>query len=102
MSRVQSMRSYHRLPAYDGTATSATLTLAQAAHRLKVSESVVRRLISTNVLPATHAAKWAPWEIAIENLNLPAVVEAVRRVQKGRRRPRAGSTTDQLSIFSKA
>src|SRR5262249_41892136 len=53
-ARVASLRSYHRLPAHDPSRSSATLTLEQAAGRLGVSEGVVRRLILSEVLPATQ------------------------------------------------
>lgn len=99
-SRVASLRSYHGLPAYDPSRINTTLTLEQAAERLGVSETVVRRLITTKVLPATQVVASAPWEIAPDSLELGAVKTAVRRVKAGSRAPRSHVREGQLPIFS--
>ena len=98
-ARVASLRSYHKFPAYDPSRTGTTLTLEQAAERLGVSESVVRRLILSRVLPATQVITSAPWEIMPDSLELPAVKEAIRRVKTGSRVPRSRVDANQLSIF---
>ncbi|MGH9885500.1 MAG: recombinase family protein, partial [bacterium] len=98
-ARVASLRSYHGFPAHDPSQPRATLTLEQAAERLGVSETVVRRLISTKMLPATQVIAAAPWEIAPGSLELAAVKAAVRRVRAGSRAPRSRAGKGQLSIF---
>lgn len=99
-ARVASLRSYHQLPALDKERRNdASLTLEQAAERLEVSPSVVRRLIQNKVLPASQVVMWAPWEIAPEALELPAVQAAITQVKAGQKRPRTASDPRQLPII---
>ena len=62
-------------------------TLAQAAAYLRVSEKVVRKLIASGVLPATHALACAPWQIDPADLDTPTV----RAAADARRRPPAAA-----------
>ena len=98
-ARVASLRSYHGFPPYDPARPNTTLTLEQAAESLGVSETVVRRLIATKVLPAAQVVASAPWEIAPGALELATVKAAVGQVRAGSRAPRSRSSEDQLSIF---
>jgi hypothetical protein len=58
------------------------LTLEQAAARLGVSPSVVRRLIKERVITASQAVPSAPWEIAPAVLESRKVKEAVRAAKE--------------------
>ena len=62
-ARVRSLRSYLKLPAYRAEQANNRLNMLQAAERLGVSPSVVRRLIAAKILPATQILPGAPWEI---------------------------------------
>jgi hypothetical protein len=61
---------------------SSTLNLKAAAKRLKVSDTVVRRLIQLKVLPATQVVVGAPWQIARNDADSPMVVRAAQRLQR--------------------
>jgi DNA invertase Pin-like site-specific DNA recombinase len=83
---VQNVRYQHRLPNYvKGT---DWLTVEQAATALGVSETVIRRLIKQRVLPAQQVVALAPWIIARQDLDLPAVQATVRAVREGRQLPK--------------
>ena len=79
--RIRSVRSYHGLPTFRKGSSRDSLTMEQAAARLGVSANLVRRLIELKVLPAAQVVPCAPWEISLEVLDSPAVVEAVRNLK---------------------
>jgi DNA invertase Pin-like site-specific DNA recombinase len=83
--RVYSLRHRLGLPAYDPTAAPATLTLEQAAERLGVSATVVRKLIENKKLQATQIAPAAPWEIPIAALDAEPVRHAAATARAGGR-----------------
>lgn len=87
---VGNFRYYHELPNYEKGAD--WLTVEQAAVALKVSHTVIRRLIADKTLPATQVVALAPWIISRESLSLPAVQAAVNAVHEGRqlRKPTPG------------
>ena len=96
---VQNTRHYYHLANHRNDDT--WLTIEQAAARLGVSHTVVKRLIRQETLPATQVVASTPWIINRQDLDLPAVqseVEAVRagrqlrrnRLGPGRRRARPG------------
>ena len=86
-ARVYALRHHHQFPAYDPTRSSAgVLTLDQAAVRLGVSVTVVRRLIHSKTIPANQVVPGAPWQIPVAALESPEVLKAVREV-KDRHRP---------------
>ena len=77
---MQNTRHYYHLPNHRNDDT--WLTIEQAATRLGVSHTVVKRLIRQQALPATQVVASTPWIINRQDLDLPAV-------QVGRRsRPR--------------
>jgi len=84
---VQNARSYHKLTNHGNT--GAWLTVDLAAKELKVSQTVVRRLIGEGVLPASQIVSTAPWTIERASLSLRAVQEAVTAVHQGRQLPKA-------------
>lgn len=83
--RVASLRSYHRLPKYHKSAE--WITLEEAAKRLGVSNTVVKRLINAGTLPANQVVAYAPWVIKVVDLKLPQVKTAVKAVRSGRKLP---------------
>jgi excisionase family DNA binding protein len=79
---VANLRHYHRLQNYEKG--GAWLTVETAASALRVSHTVVRRLIAEGTLPATQVVPRAPRIIAREALALPGVQAAVEAVHAGR------------------
>lgn len=72
--RVISLRHAHDIPVFSAVPDgAATLTIEQAATRLGVSTTTVRRLITTGRLPATQPVPYAPWAIAPDHLGAEAV-----------------------------
>jgi hypothetical protein len=84
-SRVIGLRRYHHIPACSAERTWRTL--AEAAEELRVSRSVLRRLIRAKLLPAKQVVKHAPWVIERKDLDLTAVQEAIRALGRGKRCP---------------
>lgn len=83
---VQSTRHYYRLPNHRNT--KAWLTIEEAAKKLGVSHTVVRRLIRQDILPATQVVASTPWIISRKHLSLEAVQSEVQAVHTGRQLPR--------------
>jgi DNA invertase Pin-like site-specific DNA recombinase len=101
--RVYSARHYNELPAYDQNQTNQDiLTMEQAAQRLGVSPTTVRRLIEQKKLAATQVVPCAPWQIAIAALDSAAVRTAVKKIKKGVRIPRTLLDDKQQRMFSKS
>lgn len=99
--RVQTARSHNGLPAYNpANDDPSTLTLEQAALRLQISNKSVRRLIVENILPAKQIVPCAPWQIAAEMLNLPAVKKAASDLKNRRYGPQASQPEGQTALFS--
>ena len=99
--RVRSARHYHELPALNPSlSNNETVTMMEAAERLSVSPSFVRRLIQEGSLPATQVVSCAPWEIPVEALHSESVRQAVRNMKDGLRTPRFENNENQTSIFS--
>lgn len=95
-SRVAGLRGYHKIEPFqkqDGWATQE-----QAAELLKVSNTVIKRLIHEQVLPATHVVQCAPWVIDRNDLELPAVQAQVQAVHNGRRLPPIAPGQAQLPL----
>ncbi len=95
--RVQSARYEHGLPPFVPGSRPSTITVMEAAERLRVSAHFVRRLIRDNILAAHQVVKGAPWEIAPAHLSTDAVADAV--ANRRRRRPRREPAGDQLSLI---
>lgn len=84
-SRIADVRSHYRLPNYEKSVD--WLTMRQAAEELKVSHTVIQRLINERKLPATQVVKCAPWIIERVNLSLPVVQNEILAVREGRKGP---------------
>ena len=65
LARLKAFRSTHGIPVHrDGEMRDRNeVTLKEAAERLSVHESTVRRLIDSGAIPARQACKGAPWVI---------------------------------------
>jgi hypothetical protein len=96
MARVNSFRHTHGIELGDGH--PGCVTLQGAARRLRVSDTVVERLIRQRVLPARQVVQYAPWVIEERDLELPAVQAAVQAAQQGKRIPSALASHPELSI----
>ncbi len=79
---VHHTRSYYRLPNYRND--DRWLTVAQASEELRVSRTVVRRLIRDNILPASQVVESTPWIIDRKHLSLVSVQKEVQAVHQGR------------------
>jgi DNA invertase Pin-like site-specific DNA recombinase len=84
-SRVTGLRHYHHIPACSAERTWRTL--AEAAEELRVSRSVLLRLIRAKLLPAKQVVKHAPWVIERKDLDLTTVQETIRALAQGKRCP---------------
>ena len=100
--RVYSARHYNELPAYNPNQTNQDiLTMEEAAQRLGVSTTTVRRLIEQKKLAATQVVPCAPWQIVIAALDAAAVRTAVDKVKNRVRVPRTLLDDKQQRMFSK-
>jgi excisionase family DNA binding protein len=97
-SRVAGLRSHQHIPAFDRSVDrQALLTMADAATRLGVSPTTVRRMVTRGLLPARQPIRDAPWAIRREDLELEAVQRTVEAIKRGGALPRT-QTTAQLSL----
>src|SRR5207248_7426617 len=100
-TRVRFAREYHQVPAIDPNQPRTNfVTLREAAQRLDVSLTIVRRLITEKTLPASQVVMCAPWQIPAEALYSETVRTAVENVKNGVRSPRTQQPDGQESLFS--
>jgi DNA invertase Pin-like site-specific DNA recombinase len=97
-SRVAGVRNYHGIPPCDPSPDR--LTLEQVAEILQVSNTVVRRLIKDEVLPARQLVPYAPWVIRRQDLALRAVQAAAQAVRDGHKLPRTAPDHPELPLES--
>jgi hypothetical protein len=102
--RVYSLRQYHELPGFDpSSACQSTLTLREAARRLKVSHDMVRSMIAEQILPARQVVATAPWEIPAQALDSDAVRRRIAAKNTYRPvSPRRHAADGQQSMFSES
>ena len=79
---VHNARYIHRLTNH--RKQQAWVTVQQAASELGVSQTVIRRLIEQQTLPATQVIATTPWIIERTALSLPDVQSEITAVQAGR------------------
>ena len=92
--RVAYTRKNHNLPEFQESADAApTMTLQQAAQRLQVSVTAVRRLIARGVLAARQIVNYAPWQIPAHELESEPVKRALAHL--GHKRGVQTLTNDQ-------
>ena len=86
LARLKAFRSTHGIPAHrDGEMRDRNeVTLKEAAERLSVHESTVRRLIDSGAIPARQACKGAPW--VIDATALPERVQDIPPAPDARQR----------------
>ncbi|MGA7234546.1 MAG: helix-turn-helix domain-containing protein [Bryobacteraceae bacterium] len=74
-TRVRSLRGYLKVPTCPiGPQRDNQLNMEQAAERLGVSATVVRRLIERKAFPATQVVPGAPWQIDAKDVASPEVI----------------------------
>ena len=96
-SRVAGLRGYHKIAPFQKQ--DGWVTQEEAARELRVSDTVVKRLIRERVLPAKQVVKFAPWIIEKKDLLLPAVQQQVKAARRGGHRlPQIVLGQDQLSL----
>jgi DNA invertase Pin-like site-specific DNA recombinase len=99
--RVYGLRHYYQLPNNKVShANLPVITLEEAAHRLGISSTSIRRLIDQKLLPATQVVACAPWEIPLEALENPALLKAVENIKKRVSAPQTLNEQNQHSLFS--
>jgi len=76
------------------------MTLEQAAEKLAVSVTVVRRLIAENKVPAAQVIQGAPWEISIAALDSAEVRQEALRIKNRTATPRTPGVEEQEQLFS--
>ena len=101
IARVRSARQYHQLPTFDfNHPRTDSVTLREAAQRLDVGLTIVRRMIAEKILPATQVVTCAPWQISAEVLDSEAVRKEVENIKNGVRAPRTQQADGQPALFS--
>lgn len=93
---VASVRYYYRLPNF--VKGKDWLALKQAAKELGVSDSVIKRLITQGILPASQAVPLAPWVIRRVDLDLPVVQSEVQAVRARGLRARCQPMPPDLAL----
>ena len=100
-NRVCIVRNHEGIPVHDAAQAAADgwLTLDGAAAQLGVSDTVIRKLIERQVLPARQVVTHAPWMIRAADLSCDGVVHYVEQVRRGRALPSAANPA-QLTLGS--
>jgi len=95
-TRVGSYRSTHQIHGYASARNDGEwLTMRDAATLLGVTNHVMYRLIEAGVLPAKQVMPDAPWQIRAQDLQTPAVKQALanrRTIERPCRVPRESRT----------
>lgn len=95
-SRVAGLHGYHQIPVFQQQ--DDWITQEQAARELRVSNTVVKRLIREGILPARHVVECAPWIVERRDLVLPAVQRQVYNVRRGRKLPGNRAAQQQFAL----
>jgi excisionase family DNA binding protein len=100
-ARVRSARQYQQLPTFDPSHPgNNSLTLREAAQRLNVGLTIVRRMIAEKMLPASQVVACAPWQIPAEALGSEAVRKELENIKNSVRGPRTQPADGQQALFS--
>ncbi len=100
-ARVRSARQYHQPPTFHPNhPRNDSVTLREAAQRLNVGLTIVRRMIAEKTLPASQVVACAPWQIPAEALDSEAVRKEVENIKNGVRAPRTQRADGQQPLFS--
>ena len=100
VSRVHSARFYYNLPTFDKNKPKGEVTLQEAAERLNVSQSIVRRMIEEKILPARQVVVCAPWQIPVVALESETIRKQATDFKNQTRIPQRHSCDGQQSMFS--
>jgi excisionase family DNA binding protein len=100
VSRVHSARFYYNLPTFDKNEPKGEVTLQEAAERLNVSQSIVRRMIEEKILPARQVVVCAPWQIPADALESEVIRKQATDFKNQVRVPQRRSCDGQQSMFS--
>jgi excisionase family DNA binding protein len=100
VSRVHSARFYYHLPLFAENDQSREVTLQEAAERLNVSQSIVRRMIEEKILPAHQVLVCAPWQIPVAALDSEAIRKRATDFRNQVRVPQRQSSEGQQLMFS--
>ena len=99
--RVAYTRKNHNLPEFQAADPGEpALTLQQAAKRLQVSTSVIRRLIARGVISGRQIVDCAPWQIPAKALDSDSVKRALARLGQRRGGVRTMADDRQRQMFS--
>jgi len=93
---VQSMRHWRGLPNH--RRSGEWLSLEATARELRVSNTVIKRLIRERILPAHQVVACAPWIIERSSLELAAVRARIDAVHRGRTFPRTAPEQPELPM----
>ncbi|MCI0437481.1 MAG: recombinase family protein [Gemmatimonadetes bacterium] len=96
LHHVHNVRHTRGLPNY--RQRGDWLTLEETARTLGVSNTVIKRLIREQILPAHQVVRCAPWVIERTSLGLPAVQTSIEAVHTGRKLPRHAPGQRELSL----
>jgi hypothetical protein len=101
-SRVCSLRKERGLSAFDrvGAEASGLMTASQASVKLGVDIRTIRALIAEGVIAAEQVIKFAPWQIRTEVLEMPALLDRVRRIKTREAARRANRTSRDSRTLS--
>ena len=79
--RVRELRKRLGIAEFEPAAADPeTISMGEAAHRLRIGTSSVQRLIRDGSLPATQLMPSAPWKVPVEALDSEAVRTGVREI----------------------
>jgi DNA invertase Pin-like site-specific DNA recombinase len=93
---IQGMRHCRGLPNH--RRSGEWLTLEETARELRVSNTVIKRLIREQILPARQVVSYAPWVIDRSSLELPQVQASIRAVHDGRKLSRPTPEQPELPL----
>ena len=100
VSRVHSARFYYHLPLFAQNDQSSDVTLQVAAERLNVSQSIVRRMIEEEILPAHQVLVCAPWQIPVAALDSEVIRQQAMNIKNRVRVPQNHHDDEQEALFS--
>jgi DNA invertase Pin-like site-specific DNA recombinase len=93
---VHNLRYWRGLPNHHRT--GEWLSLEETARELRVSNTVIKRLIREGTLPARQVVRYAPWVIERSSLESPDVQASVKAVHDGRKLLRSTPEQGEFSL----
>lgn len=101
MQRVARVRRQHSIAGRSRTQPDPeALTLHTAAKYCGVSQTTIKRLVASGLLPMTQVVPWAPWEIRRSDLDREVIRDIVEHLRKtGKLVLRQGTSDGQRSLF---